>query len=456
MKIILFLFAALVQVAVNAAAPVAVYTSSVTGAKYTEASLTTASADCALRWGGGAQSTGAPIFQTSTWNGLTRVDSACGRWTNGVWSTISQSSFWITGVWQCSNGTAPNTSKPLAEQCDASCPTAGTEYQLRVPQGWDTTPNPLSSAPIAYPASPPSSFCFQTAGQSCSYTDSGPVLEEGFLLCKTDDTPGPTGLYRTSCRHKLVSTGTQCTASSANDESNLNPSPPPCQGYQGTVNGKTVCIPTIQPPTPFTPAEGAPATQSDAHTPSATGGGRAPSESNTPAADGPAGAGTGSNDGGGTTGMGRGSGAGKNTLEGSPAGALTGGGGGGGGLSKADLPTDYNRETTQQEIRDSLKSSSSMGDQGKVVSDASTKGEGDLTTLRTDIQNGMQGDKDRFFSWVWSPPMGSCQPFSGTVHGFAIAFDICNTVANIREVLGWMLAIFAALQVYGQLFKRED
>lgn len=122
-----------------------------------------------------------------------------------------------------------------------------------------------------------------------------------------------------------------------------------------------------------------------------------------------------------------------------------------------ELPNDYNREVTQQKVLDALNPTGApdMPDQKALVDAAKSKSDADLTKLTTDAQTG-QADHTGWFSWVWTPPAGSCSPSSGSVHGYAVSWDICPTVANIRDVLGWLFALFGAIQIYGQLFKRAD
>lgn len=122
---------------------------------------------------------------------------------------------------------------------------------------------------------------------------------------------------------------------------------------------------------------------------------------------------------------------------------------------RLDFPNDYNREVTQQQIAKELAGDGAPPlppDQVGLVDAAKTKAQSDLDALRTASET---LDKSPWFSWVWTPPSGSCSPFSGDVHGYAISWDLCPTINNIRDVLGWLFAIFAAIEIYGQLFKRE-
>lgn len=122
---------------------------------------------------------------------------------------------------------------------------------------------------------------------------------------------------------------------------------------------------------------------------------------------------------------------------------------------RLEIPNDYNKEVTQQQVLKELAGDAAPPappDQGQLVENAKTQAKTDLDALRTAAET---LDKDPWFSWVWTPPTGSCSAFAGEVHGFQISWDFCPTVENIREVLGWLFAIFAAIEIYGQLFRRE-
>jgi len=76
----------------------------------------------------------------------------------------------------------------------------------------------------------------------------------------------------------------------------------------------------------------------------------------------------------------------------------------------------------------------------------------------SDITANFVPDKANWFSWVWTPPVGVCNSadYSGTVHGYAVSLNICPWVANIRDALGWLFALFGAFAIYGQIFKKES
>lgn len=122
--------------------------------------------------------------------------------------------------------------------------------------------------------------------------------------------------------------------------------------------------------------------------------------------------------------------------------------------SNIQFPTDYARQNTLQSTLTELQAAAAptMADQGAIVSSAKTSS--DLTSVYSGATSGYSSSQSSWFSWVWSPPVSTCAPFTGTVHGFPISLDLCPTIADIRTVLAWLCALFGSYQVYSQLFKR--
>lgn len=61
-----------------------------------------------------------------------------------------------------------------------------------------------------------------------------------------------------------------------------------------------------------------------------------------------------------------------------------------------------------------------------------------------------------FDYFVWSPPKATCTNPSWAIHGFApVTIDICTAVGYIRDVLGFLMAIFGAWEIYLTLYRRE-
>jgi len=121
-----------------------------------------------------------------------------------------------------------------------------------------------------------------------------------------------------------------------------------------------------------------------------------------------------------------------------------------------DIPTDYNREVTQQKIANELDTSGVTmppNDHSAVEKAKRDDVDQKLDDKFKELPGQIATDKSNWFSWVWTPPVGSCAPFAGDVHGFAISWDLCPTINNIRDTLGWLFALFAAIQIYGLIFK---
>jgi len=126
------------------------------------------------------------------------------------------------------------------------------------------------------------------------------------------------------------------------------------------------------------------------------------------------------------------------------------------------LPTDYNREATQAAIKEDLNKlvtgtgAASAPDFKKQVEDSKTKADSDLKEITDEIPDGYSSSKSNWFSWVWSPPVGVCTPYQASIHGQSVSWDICPYIANVRDVIGWLFALYGAWTVYNQMFKRED
>lgn len=77
-----------------------------------------------------------------------------------------------------------------------------------------------------------------------------------------------------------------------------------------------------------------------------------------------------------------------------------------------------------------------------------------LQGLADSAVNDYQGSKSAWFSWVWTPPVGTCSPYAGVVHGYAISWDLCPTIDNIRDVLAWLFALAGSWTIYLQMFRK--
>lgn len=152
----------------------------------------------------------------------------------------------ITPVSRCSDGSAPDTSKPLEQQCGTpapQCPAAGTAagtHNFTV--GWSYSPTAGSStiAPPSFPSGTVSiGGCLATVGS----------VQE----CYRSPQPSAQGLYRLSCDYELTHTGDSGAPSTSTPDPNAPEPAPNCPGTSGTVNGVAVCLESGTPTPPTFP-----------------------------------------------------------------------------------------------------------------------------------------------------------------------------------------------------------
>ena len=87
--------------------------------------------------------------------------------------------------------------------------------------------------------------------------------------------------------------------------------------------------------------------------------------------------------------------------------------------------------------------------------DASNAKDIDKTaSIPSGIQSAYGTDETMWYRWLWSPPSGSCTPFTGSVHGWCTSIDVCSSVAQVRDVLGFLFALFGAWEIYAVMFRR--
>lgn len=125
------------------------------------------------------------------------------------------------------------------------------------------------------------------------------------------------------------------------------------------------------------------------------------------------------------------------------------------GPEPVKFPTDYNREQTQQKILNEIQGGTAVA----PVDDSKAKilqTELDLKNKFESLPGQIAGDKSSWFSWVWVPPVGSCAPNTGTMHGYTVTFDLCPWVNNIRDVIGWLWAMIASIYIYNLMFRSEN
>lgn len=96
-----------------------------------------------------------------------------------------------------------------------------------------------------------------------------------------------------------------------------------------------------------------------------------------------------------------------------------------------------------------------LGDESGRVATAGATSTSTLSGLLDDVAGSFNSSKDDWFSWVWTAPAtATCAPFAGTVHGYSISWDLCPTIANIQDVLGWLFALFGCISIYGEIFRQ--
>lgn len=119
------------------------------------------------------------------------------------------------------------------------------------------------------------------------------------------------------------------------------------------------------------------------------------------------------------------------------------------------MPTDYNREATQQKILtgEGAQDAPDWASSVKQQKDSGTKA---ITDLLEPIKDQFSTDKNKWFSWVWTPPVGNCSPISGNVHGNFVSWNICPYVGMVRDAMGWLFSVVGAWVIYNQMFRREE
>lgn len=125
-----------------------------------------------------------------------------------------------------------------------------------------------------------------------------------------------------------------------------------------------------------------------------------------------------------------------------------------------DFPTDYNREATQQQAvqkLDDIKTGAGAADAPDYqVSQKKADMNQEIKDKADAVPSQYSADKSNWFSWVWTPPIGHCQPWESTIHGQSMVWNFCPYIEKIRDVIGYMLAVSTAIAVYFQLFRRND
>ena len=125
------------------------------------------------------------------------------------------------------------------------------------------------------------------------------------------------------------------------------------------------------------------------------------------------------------------------------------------------FPDDYNREVTQKAMLAELDGSKlppTPQDQEARTKEKTDSADKSLADKFKELPSQFVPDKENWFSWVWTPPVAQCSAsmFQGTVHGNTINWDICPWVENIRSAIGFLFALFGAMNIYSNLFRKGD
>lgn len=119
-----------------------------------------------------------------------------------------------------------------------------------------------------------------------------------------------------------------------------------------------------------------------------------------------------------------------------------------------EFPDDYNKELTQQKIL----TGEGAADHPDWATDIATKTAEEKQKIDAkldEIPGQFQADKNSWFAWIWTPPVGQCSPFTGSVRGKSVTWDLCSYIANIRDIVGWLFAIAGTWLIYNEMFRRE-
>lgn len=129
-----------------------------------------------------------------------------------------------------------------------------------------------------------------------------------------------------------------------------------------------------------------------------------------------------------------------------------------------NIPTDYNREATQQQIKSSVDTLHGDMDSSAFSQPAASAVPADLASAEnkkiTDELAASVAAYDNFkmldwSTWIPTFPAASCSPFTGGVLGRSVSIDLCPKIAMLNELIGWMLAVFASWSVVSMMFRKD-
>lgn len=129
------------------------------------------------------------------------------------------------------------------------------------------------------------------------------------------------------------------------------------------------------------------------------------------------------------------------------------------------IPTDYNRENTQQAVHaDTTKiaqeldasGAADLPDQSAKVASAQADSDTKMQGMRDQTLNDREPNESLFYKFLWTPPVGTCTPYTVGFRGFSGTVDFCGTVGMLRDILGWLMALGSALSIYNLLFRNSE
>jgi hypothetical protein len=51
-------------------------------------------------------------------------------------------------------------------------------------------------------------------------------------------------------------------------------------------------------------------------------------------------------------------------------------------------------------------------------------------------------------------PSASCAPFVSSIHGYSVSIDVCKYTNLLRDLIGWLFAVYGAIAVYETLLRK--
>lgn len=123
---------------------------------------------------------------------------------------------------------------------------------------------------------------------------------------------------------------------------------------------------------------------------------------------------------------------------------------------RTDL-TGVHTDTTAIKTELQAAAAPTLPDQATALDAAKAADKVSSDAVVTQITSGQNADKSLWTAWMWTPPSASCQAPSATLsNGRVVTIDYCPLVANIRDTLGWLFAMYGIWNIYGQMFKRSE